>query len=83
MSLDSIEDKGLEKIVMLHYPPFNIDSEPNEFFDIMKEYGVTTCIYGHLHGDGHKYVIEGEIEGIDIHCVSSDYIDFIPKLIKR
>ncbi len=82
LSLESIRSKGLEKIVILHYPPFDIDSKPNEFMDIMLEFGVKTCIYGHLHGDGHKYVVEGEIGGIQFHCVASDYIDFVPKLIK-
>ena len=47
----------------------------------MKEFNVDICIYGHLHADGHKYAVEGEVEGIRFHCVSSDYIDFIPKKI--
>jgi len=81
MSLDSL-DKDLEKkIVMLHYPPFNMDSSPNEFIEVMKEYNIDKCIYGHLHAEGHKYVVEGVIEGIDFHCVSSDYIKFVPKKI--
>lgn len=80
LSLESL--KAVErKIAMIHYPPFNGDLSPNEFVDIMKEYKVETCIYGHLHSEGHKYAIEGNIEGINIHCVSSDYIDFLPKKI--
>ena len=81
MSLDSL-DKDLEKkIVMLHYPPFNMDSSPNEFIEVMKEYNIDKCIYGHLHAEGHKYVVEGVIEGIDFHCVSSDYIKFLQKIL--
>lgn len=80
LSLESI--KACErKIVMLHYPPFNMDLTPNEFIHLMKKYEVNTCIYGHLHSDGHKYAVEGKIEGVDFYCVSSDYIDFKPKLI--
>jgi predicted phosphohydrolase len=82
LSLESVE-KNKRIIAVVHYPPFNIDFSPNEFVDLMKEYNVETCLYGHLHSEGHKFVVEGEIKGINFHCVSSDYIDFIPKTIYR
>lgn len=81
MSLDKMKIKDNKKIVMLHYPPFNGRLEPNEFVDLMKRYNVDICIYGHLHSEGHKYVVEGDIEGIDFYCVASDFIDFDPKII--
>lgn len=81
-SLNSIKTYVEKKIVMLHYPPFNFgDSSPNEFVDIMKAHSVDICIYGHLHSEGHKFVREGNVDGIDFHCVSSDYIDFNLKKI--
>lgn len=81
LSLESLP-KGLDKIiVMLHYPPFDIGLKPNEFVDIMNEFEVDICIYGHLHGDGHKYAIEGNIQGVEFHCTASDFINFIPKKI--
>lgn len=81
LSLGSISDKVDKKIVMIHYPPFNADLNPNEFIDIMKEFNVDICLYGHLHAEGHKYAVGGVIEGIEFHCISSDFIDFIPKKI--
>ena len=81
LSLESIKDPVDKKIVMIHYPPFNQDLNPNEFVDIMKEFNVDICLYGHLHAEGHKYAIEGEIQGIEFHCISSDYIEFMPKKI--
>lgn len=81
LSLESIKDKVMKKIVILHYPPFNIDLNHNEFVQIMKDYNVDICLYGHLHAEGHKSAVEGIIKGIEFHCVSSDYIDFIPKKI--
>ncbi len=81
-SLKSIKTNVGKRIVMLHYPPFNFsDNSPNEFVDIMKAHQVDICIYGHLHSDGHKFVREGNVCGIDFHCVSSDYIDFELKKI--
>jgi len=80
LSLESMENVD-KKIAIVHYPPFNIFLSPNEFVDIMKSHGVDICLYGHLHSEGHKYAVEGFIDGIDFHCVSSDYINFKPKLI--
>lgn len=77
MSLKLTQNYDLYKIAMLHYPPFNYEKKPNEFVALMKEYNINKCIYGHLHGkEGHKLVIEGNIEGIEFECVSSDYLNF-------
>lgn len=83
ISLESLKDETLEKrIVMLHYPPFNFsDRRPNEFVDIMRRYGVDICIYGHLHAEGHKFAVEGNIDGIEFHLVSCDYLKLKPKQI--
>lgn len=81
LSLSSLKEDIDKKIVMMHYPPFNIDSTPNKFVDIMIKYDVDICIYGHLHGEGHRYAMEGNIHEIQFYCVSSDYIKFKPKKI--
>ncbi len=68
-------NKGLENkkkiIVAMHFPPFI-----GKFCDIMKDYGVSKCIYGHLHGYGHFMVKEGVIDNIDYKMVSCDYTKF-------
>lgn len=67
---ESYLEKGEKKdiIVALHFPPFI-----SNFQDIMKEYGVEKCIYGHLHGYGHTTVKEGIIDGIEYKMVGCDY----------
>ncbi|MGO1470717.1 MAG: metallophosphoesterase [Tissierella sp.] len=75
-SLSSIEKNVEKKIAMMHYPPFDMNLKPNEFVEVMKEFNIDLCIYGHLHSEGHKYIVEGELEGIEFHCVSSDYLKF-------
>lgn len=83
LSLNTIKN-DLETIVMLHYPPFNKQGRPNEIGEVLKNYNnITTCIYGHLHSEGLASVVEGEIDGINYRCLSADYIDFIPQLIKK
>ena len=65
-----------KRIALLHYPPFNAKGEPNDFAELMVSAGIDICIYGHLHSYGHKFIVEGNIDGIEYYCVSSDYIDF-------
>lgn len=82
ISLDSAKKSKNIKIAMLHYPPFNSDGLPNEFFNILKECNADVCVYGHLHGEeGHKNAKEGLIDKILVHCVSSDYMNFNLKRI--
>lgn len=83
IALESLEGAELEKkIVMIHYPPFNFSTgEPNEFSVLMKKYRVNICIYGHLHAEGHQFAREGDIDGIEYHLVSCDYLDMMPKRI--
>lgn len=77
LSLEKIKNMP-RKIVMIHYPPFNFNGTPNEFTDLMKEYNVEICVYGHLHAEGHKYVKEGIYNGINHICIASDFIKFDP-----
>lgn len=82
LSLEQCKHIRKHKIVMLHFPPFNSEGEPNEFFSLMKKYEINTCIYGHLHGEeGHRNIKEENVDGIFLHCVSSDYLNFELKRI--
>lgn len=79
LSLNSAEKESEGILVAaLHYPPFNSQKQPSGFVEIMKNYGVKTCIYGHLHSHGFKSAVQGEIEGINFILVSADYLDFKP-----
>ena len=83
--VDNFGDK--EIICIMHYPPI-IEENKNDannqsknlkvsnYVQIMKEYNVKTCLYGHLHGESHQEAFEGIIEGINFKLVSSDYLDF-------
>lgn len=77
--------KGLEpkkRICVLHYPPFTKSGVPDEgITGLMKAYGVTHCVYGHLHGLGLTGAFEGEHEGISYRLVSGDYLGFVPAKI--
>ena len=73
-----------EIIVCMHYPPISNNYINNEFelkiINILKEYKVKKCLYGHLHGTSHKNAITKNIDDIEYKLVSADYLNF--KLIK-
>lgn len=68
-------------IVGIHYPPVCIDSPNRDFLEIMKQYNVETCVYGHLHSFSHKNAVTGMVEGINLKLVAGDYVNFVPILV--
>lgn len=78
LSLEAGKKLGLPPIAFLHYPPAYYVNVCREIMDVLKEYGVSKCYYGHIHGAGHSYAIDGVLEGIDFRLVSGDYTQFRP-----
>ena len=81
-SLIEAEKFNCEKIfAILHYPPFDEQRRPTKMMEIMKSHGVTDCIYGHIHGKQNFNNLPKELEGIQLHLTSSDYLNFKPLLL--
>lgn len=78
-SLRSAGDKN--KMVFLHYPPRYKGYECGEILDLLKQYGVRRCFYGHLHGASHGLALEGQWDGIEYKLVSADRLGFNPFLV--
>ena len=70
-----------EKLVFLHYPPKLRNYECREIVELLCDYGVRRCWYGHLHGGGTALAWQGEYRGIRFELVSADYLRFFPKKI--
>ncbi len=78
------EAKKLKKnriIVGLHYPPTDTDGSYDDFMEIMKQYNVDTCVYGHLHSYAHKNAVVGEVDGLNLKFVAGDFVAFTPVLV--
>ena len=79
---DGIQKYGDEKeiIIFLHYPPITqaylFKNEPSPFIEVLKEYEIKKCYYGHLHGPSIKDAVNGNIEEIELKLVSADGVDF-------
>lgn len=81
-SLENAKKISGERIVVcMHYPPVEQGNENRDFINIMKEYKVEACIYGHLHDASHKRAIIGDFSGIKLKLVSADYLKFSPVLL--
>jgi len=70
------------RIAMLHYPPWIAGRPETEVVALLREAGVATCVYGHLHGADHALGVEGERDGIAFHLVAADAIGFTPRMIR-
>ena len=75
----SLKSAGeLPKAVFLHYPPRYKGYECKEILDLLKEYEVRNCYYGHLHGASHGLAQEGFWDGIHFKLLSADKLNFTP-----
>ena len=56
-----------EPVVFLHYPPYYRGVECPEIMDVLLEYGIKKCYYGHIHGKKNfRLAFEGEYKGVDL-----------------
>jgi len=69
------------KLCFFHYPPRFKNFVCGDIIEVMNEFGVKNCWYGHIHGMGHRLAIRGEVEGIVYEMVSADFVDFVPQKI--
>ncbi len=70
---------GKPILVYFHFPPVFGDFRCGEFIETMKEYGVTNCYFGHIHGN--YYIPRTTVtDGISMTLISADFLDFIPMI---
>ena len=69
------------KYVFLHYPPRYQGYECPEILDLLEQYDVPLCVYGHIHDKGCAYAFTGENRGTRYCMVSADHVQFIPQKI--
>ena len=59
---------------LMHYPP--LTAEAPGFSDLLEAYGVTDCVYGHLHGAAIYGAVRGQHGSVRYHQVSCDGLGF-------
>ena len=79
------EAKKLQKndeqiLVFFHFPPIFNSFVCNEFIEILQEFGIKNCYFGHIHG---SYCVPKTTTYKDISftLISADYLNFIPMIV--
>lgn len=82
LSLAAAKEAGFTKfVVAMHYPPLYKADEVTVFTELFARYGVTHCVFGHIHGQDAANVFEGETRGVTYKLTSCDTQNFTPQLI--
>ncbi|MDE5737004.1 MAG: metallophosphoesterase [Oscillospiraceae bacterium] len=81
VSLQEAVEKNLKPIVFLHYPPVYWGNANQLMLEVLHDFHVTDCYYGHLHGRTHARATKGYEDGICYHLISGDYLQFIPEKV--
>jgi predicted phosphohydrolase len=66
------------RVAMVHYPPWIEGRAPTAVVAVLREGGVGTCVYGHLHGADHALAVTGERAGIHFVFAAADATGFAP-----
>ncbi|MBQ9663206.1 MAG: metallophosphoesterase [Oscillospiraceae bacterium] len=67
-----------EKIVFLHYPPVFQNYRCEEILQLLQDYRVKQCYYGHIHGRGCPLAFNSWIGCTRFRLVSADWLRFRP-----
>jgi len=76
MSLEAMPKIAKMKIVLTHYPPIGLDLKESRVSKLLEEYGISYCIFGHLHSIKEGIELFGERNGVKYCLVSCDYLHF-------
>lgn len=80
-SIKAAKETGLKPVVFLHYPPLYADQVCDEILTVLREEEITDCYYGHVHSNGIRLAVQGEVEGIHYRLISADALHFCPILV--
>lgn len=69
-----------EILAFLHFPPIWGDFRCDEIIDLLSEYEIKECYFGHIHGVYTAPSVFTD-SGITFHMISADFLDFIPQII--
>ena len=74
------EETKKEIIAFFHFPPVWGEFKNEGIISLLNEYEIKSCYFGHIHGN---YTVSGsfEVNGIQMHLISADYLNFIPRHI--
>jgi predicted phosphohydrolase len=78
LSLKCLKKEASLRIAMTHYPPIGGDLKPSKVSTLLEKYGVSHCVFGHLHNMAPNIPLFGQMGPISYHLTSCDYLNFMP-----
>ncbi len=78
ISLKCMDPNADYKIALIHYPPIGASLLPSTTSDILEEFKVDICVFGHLHNVKENTLPFGSVNGTKYVFTSADYLDFKP-----
>lgn len=73
-----LRNKDSRLIACLHYPPFGKDMKRGRYTELMREYGVAHCVYGHIHGQKKGQNRNTMLDDVKYSLVAADSLSFKP-----
>ncbi len=80
-SLSLLDPQAKTRIAMTHYPPIGADLRPSRASQILEEFQIQICVFGHLHNVKTDLSLFGEARGVRYLLTASDYLRFQPLMI--
>ena len=71
------DNRDLPLVVFLHFPPVWNEFVCREILDVLHEFEIKTCYFGHIHGAYYAPRTQN-FEGIDFTICAADYLNFTP-----
>lgn len=78
LSLRQLDPHAKIRIALTHYPPISADLKPSRASQILEEFKIQICLFGHLHNLKKDKSMFGEARGVKYLLTSCDYLDFTP-----
>jgi predicted phosphohydrolase len=78
LSLKQLSPSARTRIAITHYPPIGANLCPSRASEILEQFQIQYCIFGHLHNVRKQALPFGLARGITYVLTSCDYLDFKP-----
>ena len=75
-----LQENGEQILVFFHFPPVFNSFVCDEFINILKEYEIKNCYFGHIHGS-YNVPKTFEYKDISFTLVSADFLSFVPMIL--
>lgn len=72
--------KDYPLMAFLHFPPIWNEEKAENLLELLNEYQVKKCYFGHIHGY-YKTPLIRQYQGIRLEFIASDHIHFCPRLV--